>query len=234
MRVITIGDLHGKTCWNKIPFENFDKVVFIGDYIDGDNSTDELANLNQIIQLKIAHPDKYILLIGNHEIQYYWHSKNTLRKYNRILSKDFEGILKTHEHLFQVAYQLENYLWTHAGITNRWIQFAEERLPGFIERFESDPASALNDVFKSTQKEILFSVGKAKGGNETGGPLRADKSELNTGIPLKLKQIIGHYRVKGIETIKIAASEITFSDCLNSSEEWAVLDINTGIFSILR
>ena len=89
MKVITIGDLHGKTCWKEIDIKIYDYVVFIGDLLDGDGTTDELKNLQEIIALKKSHPDKIKLLIGNHEVQYYWHPESSLRKYNPFLLHSF-------------------------------------------------------------------------------------------------------------------------------------------------
>jgi hypothetical protein len=234
MKVLTIGDLHGKTIWNKLPFDEFDHVVFIGDYLDGDGSTDEIKNLNEIIRLKIANPEKFKLLIGNHEVQYYWHPESSLKKYNQLLSSSFHDIFEENEGLFDVAFQVNNYLWTHAGITNRWLQFVENTCPGFKINFEHAAANALNSLLKSDKKDVLFSVGKAKGGNSTGGPFRADISELKTGIPLNINQIIGHFRVKGIEKLEIDKNEIILTDCLNFSSEWAVLDPFSRILSVFR
>jgi hypothetical protein len=234
MKVITIGDLHGKTCWSDLSFDEYDHVVFIGDYLDGDGTTDEVENLLQLIRLKISNPHKFKLLIGNHEIQYYWHQESTLKKFNLRLSDSFSKILKENEDLFDVAFQVNNYLWTHAGICNRWIDFAESKYPGFKSDFENSAANTLNNWHKSDKRDVLYSIGKAKGGTETGGPFRADISELKTGIPLNINQIIGHFRVKSIEKSEIDGNEVILTDCLNSSTEWAVLDPFLGNLTVLR
>ena len=234
MKVITIGDLHGKTHWKNISYDEYDRVIFIGDYLDGDGSTDELENLQQIISFKKSYPEKVILLLGNHEIQYYWQPENKLKKHNRHLSKSFNSILKENENIFQVSFQLNDYLWTHAGITNRWLDFVENTVPGFKNSFASNPEETINALFHSDKCDLLFSIGKAKGGDSTGGPFRADISELRTGIPLNIKQLTGHYRIKGIEKVEINSNEIIFTDCLNSTIEWAVLDPFSRELTILR
>lgn len=34
MKHIVIGDLHGKDIWQTIDFTQYEKVVFLGDYVD--------------------------------------------------------------------------------------------------------------------------------------------------------------------------------------------------------
>ena len=34
IKILTIGDIHGKSVWNEIIPENYDKIIFVGDYVD--------------------------------------------------------------------------------------------------------------------------------------------------------------------------------------------------------
>ena len=56
--------------------ESFDKVIFLGDYLDHyyDESTNEydIETLQDIIEFKKSNPDDTILLIGNHDCPYIW------------------------------------------------------------------------------------------------------------------------------------------------------------------
>ena len=72
MRYITIGDIHGRDDWQAINIRNYDKIIFIGDYVDSFEKSDFaiLENLKKIISLKKRHPDKVVLLLGNHDVQY--------------------------------------------------------------------------------------------------------------------------------------------------------------------
>src|SRR6476660_917534 len=72
MRIIAIGDLHGKDCWKEIDFSLYEKVIFVGDYVDGFNASNHeiFNNLLELIQLKKSNTAKFILLLGNHDIQY--------------------------------------------------------------------------------------------------------------------------------------------------------------------
>lgn len=73
-RVLVIGDIHGSSYWEKLfNYKNsFDKVVFIGDYVDSfeHGVKKQLKNLEKILKFKVDNSDNVILLIGNHDIQY--------------------------------------------------------------------------------------------------------------------------------------------------------------------
>ena len=72
MKIIVVPDLHGKTVWKQIEPLNYDKIVYIGDYLDSWTATNQEIenNLLDIIELKKKYPDKVILLLGNHELSY--------------------------------------------------------------------------------------------------------------------------------------------------------------------
>ena len=79
MKILILGDIHGRTIWKDIiEKESPDKVIFLGDYVsthDNISSETQIANLNDILDYKEANSSKVILLRGNHDIQhlgYYW------------------------------------------------------------------------------------------------------------------------------------------------------------------
>ena len=79
MKILVLGDIHGRTIWKDIiKKENPDKVIFLGDYVathDNISSKEQIANLEEILAYKEANSSKVILLRGNHDIQhlgYYW------------------------------------------------------------------------------------------------------------------------------------------------------------------
>lgn len=71
MKIVVIGDVHGKLIWKDIlDKENPDQVIFLGDYVSthGLESTEQqITNLEDILNYKRNHPDNVILLRGNHE-----------------------------------------------------------------------------------------------------------------------------------------------------------------------
>ena len=34
MKILTIPDLHGKTVWKNVFDTNYDRIIFLGDYVD--------------------------------------------------------------------------------------------------------------------------------------------------------------------------------------------------------
>ncbi|MDB5142976.1 MAG: metallophosphoesterase [Mucilaginibacter sp.] len=54
MKHIIIGDIHGRDCWREINVKNYDKVVFLSDYVDSFTLPDLTIyqNLKDIICLK--------------------------------------------------------------------------------------------------------------------------------------------------------------------------------------
>ena len=74
MRILAIGDIHGRDSWKDIINDNvFDKVVFLGDYFDSReeiSGAKQLYNFKEILQFKKYNIDKVVLLVGNHEFHY--------------------------------------------------------------------------------------------------------------------------------------------------------------------
>ena len=71
MKIIAIGDCHGRKHWERVVEEvkEFDKFIFMGDYFDSRESISydtQIANFKKILEFKETYPDKVILLIGNH------------------------------------------------------------------------------------------------------------------------------------------------------------------------
>ncbi|MBK6966908.1 MAG: hypothetical protein IPH20_24150 [Bacteroidales bacterium] len=60
MKTITIGDLHGRRTWKNIHPDDYDLIVFLGDYVDSlwVDSTTILNNFHDIIGFKKSHPQK--------------------------------------------------------------------------------------------------------------------------------------------------------------------------------
>ena len=70
MKTAIIGDIHGRTLWERLNINNFDKLIFIGDYFDSHNEINGrhiLDNFNNIVNLKSKNREDVILLFGNHD-----------------------------------------------------------------------------------------------------------------------------------------------------------------------
>ena len=220
MKWITIGDIHGRVNWKSIDIMQYDKVIFMGDYVDGREELDELTNLIEIIELKKANPDKVVLLVGNHDLQYHWFSSKRLRIYKEHFELDYQRLFKEHEDLFQLTYYEHDNLWVHAGITTRWIQYMQMNNHDFSDFTTEKFASHLNQLLKERCKD-LFSVGKARGGNDVGGPFWADVSELRAS-PAPFHQVVGHNKMMEPTHFELERGSLRFTDCLTHSNQFWV------------
>jgi predicted phosphodiesterase len=123
MKIIVIGDIHGRTTWKNVIKQPYDKVIFVGDYFDSKEISQNkcLSNYLDIIEFKKSDPDKVILLFGNHDL-HYLDIDETYSGYQPGISIIINEILTKHikEKLHLMCYQYDNYLFSHAGVTNTW------------------------------------------------------------------------------------------------------------------
>jgi predicted MPP superfamily phosphohydrolase len=221
MKTVSIGDTHGKAIADVVLkiINEHDKFIFIGDYVDSpeiDNSSMK-KNLLDIIALKKRYPEKIVLLWGNHDIQYLLGKDHFCSGYRPGMKQEFFEIFDSNADLFKLAFQAADYLWTHAGINERWYEF---RFLPFAEKQkrEASFSELLNLAFDKRYKAI-FDVGYSRDGDsETGGPLWCDIEELEDEPWAEFNQIVGHNRVDQFERIKKDNREIVFIDVLHNTE----------------
>lgn len=136
MKVLFVGDIHTHDYMiddiKRLDNEyNFHRIVCLGDYVDDWLSTgyDSIKTLNKIIELKNSNKDKYILLLGNHELSYLGFPCSG-HQYNQ--EKQMQDILLKNINLFDLYYSInledKHYYCTHAGITNSYIHSVLNRI----------------------------------------------------------------------------------------------------------
>lgn len=207
MKIIFVGDLHGKDCWKSIDITQYDKVVFIGDYVDDFTITQPeiCENLKAIIKLQKENPEKVVLLIGNHDAQYITDKAPKCSGYNEFWEPIYQEIFDSGN--FNYFYNIDkedgmSYLFSHAGVSNK---YAHEQAKG---------------------KANMFSVGKARGGSDkVSGILWADKSETESDYSNGLHQVVGHTKVEGIFRVGDDLSSIVYIDCLDTVEHFYFMEI---------
>ncbi len=198
IKIVSIGDIHGRDLWleaiNGVQYniDDLDYVVFVGDYVDSFDisAAIQLYNLQQIIELKKKYPEKVILLLGNHDMQYLFHPKNRCSGYQENNYLQYMMLFKENRHLFAAAHQIKNYLWTHAGIHRGWYNECVKKY------CEAHPDMTLADVINhdfDRESHWLFSVGYLRGGSsQVGGPFWLDRTN-SWNKPVKgYHQIFGH------------------------------------------
>lgn len=220
MNILSIGDTHGNSVLDDIKkvMDKYDKIVFIGDYVDSftlDNLTIN-KNLYDLIEFKKENPDKVILLWGNHDIQYLFPSKIHLCSgYRPEVNIDLYDIFHKNKDLFQVAYQKDNYIWTHAGVTIGWYKY---RFHKFRKNHDIETISDQLNLAFDLYEESLFDVGYRRGGSyDVGGPFWADKAEMLKSPLEGYHQIVGHSKVEDHRTVYTHNdASVTFIDVIEN------------------
>ena len=229
MKIITIGDLHGSASWKKVVPEEWDRIVFIGDYVDSFYHRDDeiLKNLHEVIELKNAYSEKVILLWGNHDLAYYFRAerRHLCTGFRDSMFESLSGLFNSNKNLFQAAWQTGKHLWTHAGVMQRW--FTE-----FIDAQVKTQDSNLAATFNRLSDEYflpLFHVGPTRGGRHPdGGIFWADRPETLNDPLMNYHQIIGHTKT-GNGILRYFSEDretsVTYTDCLESKEEFFEIEL---------
>lgn len=210
--IIALGDIHGNDYWKEAVEENRGcKFVFLGDYFDpyeAISREDLLENFQQILQFKKDKTDDVILLLGNHDLHYFSDKAEPCTRWDYRMAATLEELFTENRGLFQYAWQTENYIFAHAGISQKW--FAED----FKGNTDENIAFQLNNPTKQ-QEETLFYCGQSRGGfHRNGGIFWADRTELSEPLP-GYTQIVGHNRMLDIVDYKSKnGGRIIFCDCL--------------------
>lgn len=75
MKIIALGDTHGRHTWRKKAKENdYNKFIFVGDYFDSRENISprfQIENFKRILEFKRSDPERIVLLIGNHDYHYF-------------------------------------------------------------------------------------------------------------------------------------------------------------------
>lgn len=228
MRIKIIGDIHGEVEWNNYSnFDDCDLIVFMGDYVDSKsiNRFRIIENLNNIIKFKKNNMDKVILLLGNHDNQYLYLYDTSYRcsGFDIVIAQQLHETFNLNKHLFQNAFQSNNWLFTHAGIRDNW----------FKNKFKGDINKNIAEQLNNPKDKIniLNYCSYHRGGDkQESGIFWCDKQELNK--PLKnFNQIVGHNMV---ENIKIYNNHkyntvIYFVDCLLNYEKPIIINTLTDL-----
>lgn len=135
-RVLAVPDVHG----NKIVLENAkvayekhkpDFVVFVGDYVDshvdGNSWIQQQEQLKAILDWKKElNKEKEICftLFGNHDLSYmYNYGGVECSGHQFFVSQDIQEFFCEHWYEFQAIKVIENWIFSHAGITQQWLDF---------------------------------------------------------------------------------------------------------------
>ena len=228
MKILVISDLHWLDVWKKHIEDNpyADKIVFLWDYVDSFNVSDEdmIRNLKEIIAFKRENKDKVVLLLWNHDVQYFWHWCRCSWYRPRIANELEDIFIDAHnDRLFKMFYSEWDYLFSHAGITNEWIKYNFDKIElYFIDWYYK--YTNLNNILFTTDEHIFTQCWPERGGRDrVSWPLWANKSDTtNNGVLDWFTQVVGHTQISGI----IKLPHIIYCDTL-VSWSWQPLLLTT-------
>ncbi|NEU10080.1 metallophosphoesterase [Flavihumibacter sp. R14] len=220
LKILAVGDVHGKDVLTRLDPSCYDKIIFLGDYVDppaGEELSDLLIleNLERIIAFKAAQHEKVVLLLGNHDVHYmYPEEAGICSGFRPQMFADLRAIYRQNAELFRMAFQYQTYLFTHAGISNRWLHAYEGLIRQELQNITSnDPsltglsiAEILNHLRSTARgRQILFTVSGLRiyppDPGISGGIIWADKRETEHDCLTGYHQVVGHTVVGSIERI---------------------------------
>lgn len=228
MKIIAIGDTHGRNSVIDIITKNIDlvdKIVLIGDYFDSFDigGEQQIDNFKTIIDFKNAFPDKIILLIGNHDCHYlnFWNERYS--GFQPGWQFSISHLIHTNLDLLQMVYYIDGIYFTHAGINRQWCSNNDID----IDNIEQ----SVNDAWKYTPfKSFRFNGRDHYGDDITQSPIWVRPNSLiDDAIPGI--HVVGHtQQPNGISKNNTKDGKIYFIDCLNYKKQYLLIDTNEMSF----
>lgn len=147
MKILIIPDQHGQSNGLKVAKEKIDEVdfvVFLGDFFDNYlhayRGMKAVENFKDICSFARSNKEKVKLVIGNHDLDNYIYfgqcsgfQREWFNEYNKALAENID--------LLNIAYEIDGYVFSHAGFSTKWVESLEEK------EWEEDFIS--NDYWKS-------------------------------------------------------------------------------------
>ena len=212
MKTVLIGDIHGHDSWKQIisQEQDADRFIFVGDYFDSFTipGATQIQNFQDIIEFKETGGKSVILLIGNHDYHYLPEiGENGTSGYQARMAPSISYIINNNRDHLQMAYQFDDILVTHAGVSSVW-------LDDIVVDWDVDSlAATINDLFRFQPLKLEYRQYKQIGdevygtggyGDETfQGPLwirprslmKANQDTLKN----QIRQVVGHTGYKQID-----------------------------------
>jgi hypothetical protein len=218
LKHLIIGDLHGKDCWQDVQVNRYDKVIFLGDYVDHWTLPDRIIyqNLQNVIKLKEKYPEE-IVLLGNHDVQYLHYPHYLCSGFRPSMQRALTFLFTEARKLFEVAYEKDGHLISHAGVTNKWYKsLLALNLVQQIRDDEDTVADIVNKTEQTAQRWLLHQAGRSRGGDGAGGITWADRKELIEDMLDGYHQIVGHTVIPAVEIVEQGNKSATFIDVLDT------------------
>ena len=193
MKALVLPDIHSRSFWKETVDKWTGQIIFLGDYIDPYSFEwpDELPNpvnsLLEILDFKDCNQERVTLLLGNHDFHYLFNGYNGSRL-DFINWDALHQIYNEDKEFFQIAKQIDDTLFTHAGVSKDWLKRHDLKLP------ETDADIYLNEIYKASP-EIFWEMSWERGGiDKTGSPIWHDVREFD--VDETHFQVFGHTQLK--------------------------------------
>ena len=229
--------MHGESFWRKYlsskeQLNAYDKIIFLGDYLDSFFIKDEEMhnNLMNIIQLKKDNPEKIVLLWGNHDLSYYnisfmcsgWrHTMHDI--WHKVLNENKELFKLTHQEEVLIDGIKTKYLFSHAGISQLWLDKYKHLLDNDL------PMSEQINKFVDTKEGRIALRDCIYNGNREGygSPIWIRDHEWGVGSALYgYNQFVGHTPQKDIKVLTfkhgLQEANITILDKSRGKEAFVI------------
>ena len=216
MKLIIIGDIHGKLFWKDIVNKHSDasKFIILGDYFDSYTISGEqqIENFKDIIAFKDSLKNDCTLLIGNHDVHYlnWWEEKYS--GFQNGYQYTISHLLHTHLDKLQMCHVEDNYCFTHAGITKTWAERHDINL--------SNLEQSINDRWRYKPLSFMFQGKDIYGDDVTQSPIWVRPNSLKKDAIEGYIHVVGHTATKDI----VYDDNIILVDCLEK-KKYLILEI---------
>jgi hypothetical protein len=225
MQIICVPDIHQSIHWRKLlglDLKTIDKIIFLGDYFDcwENEWPSQGENFKNIIQFKKDAPEKIDVLFGNHDTSYLLDERCS--GYQLYKSERIEEMIENSMQLMQVISVYDNYVFSHAGVSYKW-----------MERAGIKDINKINGLFRKRQNFFKWVGPDSYGDNINEGPLWIRPASLQRTSVEGYNQIVGHTEVHLLRYHKSSYSGMKIL-CIDSRthENIIFLDTETGDFNI--
>jgi predicted phosphodiesterase len=225
MKTLVLGDTHGRDYWKGIvASENPDRVIFIGDYFDSFDNTavEQMHNFKEIIDWKQSGQSEVIILIGNHDYHYMRGVSQYYSGYQSGARPAIEQLLEDNKQHLQMAYGMNGFIFTHAGVSSDWLQ-----IHGYDN--ESNLIDWINDMWKYKPNVFGFAGRDPYGDSKISSPIWIRPYSLQAANRDTLRdqfiQVVGHTTQGKIDTEgKSTGGRYYYIDTLGTSGEYMILE----------
>ena len=183
MKIAVIPDQHQHTHWKKIipRIDEFDKIIFLGDYFDDwkNKWPHQMTNFLSIIKFKKENLEKVDLLWGNHETSYYHDEQCSGYQYEHYF--EIVEVLRKNKNLLEVVSIYDKWIFCHAGVSEAWMKCAA-----------ITDVNSINDLFKERPNYFRWVGPHGAGDNYNEGPLWIRPNALMANAVDNYHQCVGH------------------------------------------